>query len=127
MIYIVIGCLGFLVIHLFDIVSLKRIPRAKPFIWILGSGLLGYALTMACLQPDKLLLPVWSTWLGWVILPIALFLMIYSLFINLPFRKTYIVTGVGDKLITTGLYALVRHPGVYGFIIFNLFVVTERK
>lgn len=127
MIYIAIGTLGFLVIHFFDIVSLKRIPGLKPGIWILGSGLLGYALTMACLQPDKLLLPMWSVWLGWGLLSISLFLLIYSLFINLPFRKTYVAAGVGDKLITTGLYALVRHPGVHWFILFMLSLILVSR
>jgi protein-S-isoprenylcysteine O-methyltransferase Ste14 len=36
-----------------------------------------------------------------------------ALFINLPFRKTYVEAGVGNKLVKTGLYALIRHPGVY--------------
>jgi len=121
------GCLGFLVIHLFDIVSLKRLPVAKPFTWIVGSGLLGYALVMACLQSDKLPLPIWSTWLGGALLTISLLLLIYSLFINLPFRKTYIATGVGDKLIRTGLYALVRHPGVHWFILLMLSLILVSK
>ncbi len=127
MIYMATGCLGFLLIHLFDIVSLKRLPGAKPFIWTLGSGLLVYALVMACLQSHKLLLPIWSTWLGWALLTISLLLLIYSLFIDLPFRKTYIATGVGDKLIRTGLYALVRHPGVHWFILlmFSLILVSK--
>jgi len=116
MIYIAIGCLGFLIIHLFDIVSLKRLPGAKPLTWLLGSSLLAYALAMACLQPDKLPLPIWPTWLGWALLTMSFLLLIYSLFINLPFRRTYIATGVGDKLIRNGLYALVRHPGVLWFI-----------
>jgi protein-S-isoprenylcysteine O-methyltransferase Ste14 len=30
----------------------------------------------------------------------------------LPFRKTYLKSGVGDRLVTTGMYAIVRHPGV---------------
>ena len=115
MIYIAIGILGFLVLHLCDIVALKRIPVVKPLIWILGSGLLVYSGIMMWLKSDRLLLPVWSTWMGWVLLVIASFFFIYSLFISLPFRKTYIATGVGDKLITTGLYALVRHPWLYGF------------
>ncbi len=127
MVYIIIGCLGFLVVHLFDIVSLKRLPGAKPFIWILGSGLLVYALAMACLQPDKLPLSLWHTWLGWALLSMALFLLLYSLFINLPFRKTYIATGVGDELIRTGLYALVRHPGVhwFTFVLLSLILVSK--
>ncbi|MBA7506643.1 hypothetical protein ES706_05336 [subsurface metagenome] len=127
MIYIAIGCLGFLVIHLFDVVSLKRLPGAKPFTWMLGSGLLGYALVAACLRSDKLPLPIWSTWLGWALLSISLFLLIYSLFINLPFRKTYIATGVGDKLITTGLYALVRHPWVHCFTLILLSLILVSK
>jgi len=127
MIYMAIGCLGFLLIHLFDIVSLKRLPGAKPFIWILGSGLLVYALMVACLQSQKLPLPPWSTWLGWALLTISLLLLIYSLFINLPFRKTYIATGVGNKLIRTGLYALVRHPGVHWFILLMLSLILVSK
>ncbi len=127
MIYVATGSLGFLVIHLFDIVSLKRIPGAKPFIWILGVGLIAYSLMMICLAPDKLPLPIWSTWLGWALLSVSIFLLIYSLFINLPFRRTYITTGVGDKLITTGLYALVRHPWVHCFTLLLLSLVLVSR
>jgi len=127
MIYIAIGSLGFLVIQLLAIASLKRIPRVKPGIWILGSGLIVYALTMVCLQPDKLLLPMWSTWLGWGLLSISLFLLAYSLFINLPFRKTYITTGIGNELVTNGLYTLVRHPWVHCFTLLLLSLVLVSK
>ncbi len=127
MIYIAIGVLGFLVIHLFDIVSLKKLAGAKPFTWIMGSGLLAYSLLVVCFAPDKLPLPIWSTWLGWGLFSISLALLIYSLFINLPFRKTYIATGVGDKLIKTGLYALVRHPGVYWFVLVLLSLMLVSK
>ena len=127
MIYIVLGVLGFLVILFFDIVSIKRIPQAKPFTWILSSGLLAYSLIMLCLVPDKLPLPTWSTWLGWALLSISLSLLIYSLFISLPFRKTYVTTGVGDKLTTTGLYALVRHPGVHWFILVMLSLILVSR
>lgn len=127
MIYVAIGALGFLVISLFDIISLKRIPRVKPYVWIVGSGLLVYSLVMIFLTSDKFSLPVWSTWLGWGLLLISLFMLTYSLFINLPFQKTYITTGVGDKLITTGLYALVRHPGVFWFILVLLSLVLISK
>jgi len=127
MIYVAIGCLGFLVIHLFDIVSLKRLPVAKPFTWALGSSLLIYALVMAYLQPHKLPLPIWSTWLGWALFTISTLLLIYSLFINLPFRKTYIATGVSGRLIRTGLYALVRHPGVHWFILLMLSLILASR
>ena len=129
MVYIAIGIVGFLIIHLFDIVSLKRIPWVKPSTWILGSGLLLYSLVRIYLESDKLLLPVWSTGIGWGLLVISLFLLLYSLFINLPLRKTYIATGVGDKLIKTGLYSLVRHPGVVWFVslMFSLILISKSK
>jgi len=128
MIYIAVGIFGFIVIHLFDIVSLKRIPSgAKPCVWAVGSGLLVYSLIMLCLKSNTLPLPVWSTWLGWGLLTLSLFLLIYSLFINLPFRKTYIATGVGDRLITTGLYALVRHPWIHCFTLTLLSLVLVSK
>ena len=128
MIYIALGMLGFIVIDLFDIVSLKKIPSgAKPGVWIVGSGLLVYSLIMLCLKSNTLPLPIWSTWLGWGLLPISLFLLIHSLFIKLPFHKTYIATGVGDKLITTGLYALVRHPWVHWFTLTLLSLVLVSK
>jgi len=117
MVYIAIGTFGFVLINLFDFTSLKRIYGMKPVTWFLGCGLLTYALIMTCLQPGRLSLPVWSTWLGWALLSISILMLIYSLFINLPFRKTYVTTA-NSKLITTGMYALVRHPGVHWFILF---------
>jgi len=127
MIYIGIGALGFVMTHIFDIVSLKRTPRVKPYIWALGCGLLTYSLIKICLAPDKLLLPVWLTWLGWGVLAVSLPLLIYSLFINLPLRKTYVTNGVGDKLITTGQYALVRHPGVIWFTLLMLSLIPVSR
>ena len=118
MIYIGIGILGFLVAHTFDIFCLKKVPLAKPISWGLGCLLLIYSLVMMSLSPEKLPLPAWAVWLGWVLLPPSFFLLVYALFVNLPFRKTYVEAGVGDKLIKTGLYALVRHPGVYWVALF---------
>ncbi|HEY55569.1 MAG TPA: DUF1295 domain-containing protein [Dehalococcoidia bacterium] len=127
MLYIVLGGLGLLVIHVFDIVSLKKLPVAKPVTWMIGNGLLVFAAIMACFTPDKLSLPVWSTWLGWALLLVSLPLLIYSLFINLPFRRTYIAAGVGDRLVKTGLYALVRHPGVHWLVLVMLSLILASR
>ena len=123
MLYIAIGALGFTVIHLFDMVALKGVPRAKPVIWAAGSGLLIFALVKICLWPDKLLLPGWLNGLGWGVLSASAGLLIHSLFISLPFRKTYVADGVGDGLVKTGFYALVRHPGVIWFTLLMLSLI----
>lgn len=123
MVYIALGILGFVIIHLFDLVALEKVPRVKPVTWASGSGLLIYSLVMICLAPDKLVLPGGLVWAGWGVLGASSGLLIHSLFINLPFRKTYVATGVGDKLITTGMYALVRHPGVIWFTLLMLSLI----
>lgn len=117
MTYIAVGCLGFLTIHLADIFSLRKVPGAKPLSWLIGVGLLVYAITMLSLAPGKLPLPEWLAWPGAALLALSLWLLVYSLFVNLPFNKTYVATGSGDRLITSGLYALVRHPGLHWFVL----------
>ncbi len=123
MLYIIIGAIGFVVVHIFDLVALKRIPRLKPVVWCIGSGLLIYSLVMICRYPVKIELPAWSIWLGWGVLAVSAFLLIHSLFVSLPFRKTYVDAGVGDKLVKTGLYALVRHPGILWFPLFMISLI----
>ncbi len=127
MIYIIIGCLGFLIIHIFGIVSLRKVPGAKPVVWVLGSGTLVYALLMLMLQPAKLSLPAWSPLIGGMLLIVSLILLIYSLFVSLPFRQTYVASGVSDRLITTGMYSLVRHPGVIwlSLVLLSLILVSR--
>jgi protein-S-isoprenylcysteine O-methyltransferase Ste14 len=125
--YILVGITGFLIIHLCDPVAIKRIPVVKTIVWVLGSSLLVYALVMISLRPDRLPLPIWSTWLGWALLSVSTLLFLCSLFISLPFRKTYLATGVGEKLITGSLYALTRHPGVPWYILLMLSLILASK
>ena len=128
MIYIGIGVLGFIVIHLFDLVSLKRIPfGVKPIVWTAGFATLFFSLINMCLKSNTLPLPDSLTWVGWFLLAVSIMMITFALFINLPFRKTYVDPGVGDKLIKTGLYALVRHPGVYWVALFFFSLVAISK
>jgi len=60
--------------------------------------------------------PVW-----WIVSGLGFIEMIYALFFALPFSKTYVKTSSNAQIITTGLYGLCRHPGVWGFFIFYLF------
>jgi protein-S-isoprenylcysteine O-methyltransferase Ste14 len=65
--------------------------------------------------------------LGWGLFLTSVFLLVHSLFVNLPFRKTYVTTGVGGELITTGVYALVRHPGVLWFTLVMLSLILVSR
>jgi protein-S-isoprenylcysteine O-methyltransferase Ste14 len=124
---IVIGICGFLFLHIVDFVSLKKIPLLKPLIWIIGAGFWFYSIVMLYIDQNKMALPVGVTMFGWILLVISVSIFIYALFINLPFRKTYVDKGVGDKLIKTGLYSLARHPGAIWFILFMLSLILVSK
>jgi protein-S-isoprenylcysteine O-methyltransferase Ste14 len=112
MIYVLIGVLGFILSYAFEWLSLKQMPVIKQAVGVLASCLLGYATVIVCASPAKFDLPFIILPLGFCLLLISLPLFIYSLFIEIPFRSTYMEKGVGSRLITTGTYALTRHPGV---------------
>lgn len=110
--YIAAGLSGFALLHLFDFVSLKRLPFLKPMVWGLGSVLWLYSLIMLATGTDKIdLVPPIST-LGWTIAFVFGIAFFHALFISLPFTGTYVAKGVGNVMVTTGLYAMMRHPGV---------------
>lgn len=115
MVYILLGCLALLIAFFFDLAALKGIAYLKQGIGLTCVLLFGFALVMVCLKSDKFLLPGGLSLIGWPLLALSLFLLIYSLFLELPFRDTYARDGVGVKLVKTGTWALVRHPGVLWF------------
>lgn len=129
MLYVLIGALGFPIFHLVDIAAIKRIAWAKPLAWMLGTALLASGMVLVCLSPDKFALPIWAIACGWILLTASIFQLLYSLFINLPFYKTYFRVGVSDELVTSGLYAIVRHPGVYGLgiMLFSLVLISQSR
>ena len=127
--YVLLGALGFPVFHLVDLAAIKKIGWAKPLAWITGCGLIATSATLACLSPDKFNLPSWAVACGWVLLVVSMLQLVHALFINLPFYKTYFKAGVSDELVTNGLYAVVRHPGVYGrgIALFSLVLVSQSR
>ncbi len=72
------------------------------------------------MSPGRYRWPAWTSFVGWPLLLASTVLLVNSLFIEIPFAATYARPGVGDRLITTGTYALVRHPGVLWFALWML-------
>ncbi len=128
MLYILLGVAGFLVAFLVDPISLSRIPYAKPAVWTVAISMLGYSHVMVNIAGERVPLPEWSSYLGWPLFLLAALGMIYSLYVEIPLRQTYVAQGVGDTLVTTGTYALVRHPGVlwYALVLAGLILVSSR-
>jgi len=66
---------------------------------------------------------------AWVLTGLFILLLIYSLFLEVHFTKTYGKKEHNSELVTTGTYALSRHPGVlWLFLVFmGLFLATGRS
>ena len=129
MIFVIIGAVGFVILYFFDLAALKGVRVLKTAIWIAGYGLVAFALNMLIRRSESFAIPAFVKIIGIVFSIITTLLLLYSLLIEIPFKKTYLDKGAGSKLITTGTYALVRHPGVLWFILFliGLFLATGEK
>lgn len=129
MIFVIIGAVGFVILFFFDLAALKKVRFLKTVIWIVGYGLIAYSLNVIIRRGAQFVIPTSIKITGIVFSTIFTILLIYSLLIEIPFKRTYLDKGAGSKLITTGTYALVRHPGVLWFILFliGLFLATGSR
>lgn len=122
MIYIIIGSLAFILFLVFDINKIKYFY--KPLNFCFAAGLLILTICTSNIlfgnyegrQVSYLWKIIWS-----FMAFLTLMLGFSSLFLFIPFKRTY--TEVEQsKVITTGAYGLCRHPGVFCFILFYLFL-----
>ena len=127
MLYIALVLTGLALVHLGDPVSIKRIPVAKPLVWAAGMGLIIYGTIASSFSEPKFSVYTWGVVVGWLLLALSGTLVLISLFINLPFWKTYVSTGASDRLVTTGLYSLTRHPGVLSTVVLVASVVLVSR
>jgi protein-S-isoprenylcysteine O-methyltransferase Ste14 len=127
--FILLGCLAFLIAFFFDLAALRNAAYLKQAIGLSFALLFGFSLIMVCLGAERVPLPQWVSWLGWPLLILSALLLTYSILIEIPFKQTYAADGVGDKLVKTGTYALVRHPGVpwFGLFLLALLAITRSK
>jgi protein-S-isoprenylcysteine O-methyltransferase Ste14 len=61
--------------------------------------------------------------LGWLLLPISIVLLSYSLTIGISLGKNYSRSGVSNHLVKTGNYALIRHPDLIWYVTFLIALI----
>ena len=125
--YVILGLTGFLLGALYDLLPFEKAPRMRRALGMAAGGALGTSLALVCLTGNPIDLPAWTGWLGRALLPVTALLLAYSLFWELPFKSTYLASGTGPRLVRTGTYALVRHPGVvwYALLLLALLLVSR--
>jgi protein-S-isoprenylcysteine O-methyltransferase Ste14 len=125
--YIALGVLAFIIAGFFDVAALRGWRYVKQ---VAGLGTIlvwGYACWRLLRVSPRFPFPVAVAWLGWPLLVISVLLIIYSLFVDVPFHETYAESGVGDRLVTTGTYALCRHPGVLWTVLFFVALILVSR
>ena len=82
---------------------------------------------MVSIDTVRFRLPEWAVLAGWVLLPVSGLMLVYSLFVELPLTRSYARGDEPPRLITTGTYALVRHPTVlwYILVLFALLLLSR--
>jgi protein-S-isoprenylcysteine O-methyltransferase Ste14 len=127
--YILVGSLAFVIAFFFDLAALKGIHYLKQIIGLVFVLLFGYAMTAVCFATERFAFPACAAWVGWPLAVISAGLLIYSIFLEIPFKATYASSGVGPGLVTTGTYALTRHPGVlwFGLFLLGLTAISHSK
>ncbi len=119
MMYIGIGVAGFILLLLFDVCSLCKKSVIKYFFGLSGFSLIAGS-SIFLIQLESYASFSYSVRIiALVIAIISLLLLVYSVFIEVG-RKTYEYENK-NTLITTGTYALSRHPGVLWFLFLYLF------
>ena len=129
MLFIFTGVVGFISLFCFDMASLKERLFLKRAAFIAGHGILVFSSIMVVISPDKIeLSPVFKI-IGPVFSFVFFLILIYSIFIEIPIKNTFIQQNRNNVLVKTGTYGLVRHPGVlwYVFFLLGLFLMTGSK
>ena len=117
MTYVLVGAAGFLIGCATELPRIRAARGLRPILAGVAIALIGWSLVMATVSGERLWMPAWLTVAGAALLPLAFGLLLYSMFLELPFRRTYLQSDPGPHLITTGTYALVRHPTLLWFAI----------
>ncbi len=120
MVFIVLGCLAFILFYIFDINKIKFRSKYINMCFAAGLVILGFC-TVAILLGDYELINFHFKLIWAFMAIITLILMLSTLFFWLPFGETYIRTEQSN-VVSTGMYALCRHPAVIWFCFFYLFL-----
>jgi len=126
---VVFAFAGFCILFFFEKASLKKVRFFKQAVFVVGNALVCLSVLLSCFRSEYFNIPSFTHIAGWIIAPVFFVLLVYSLFFEIPFKKTYMKAGTGDVLVTTGTYALVRHPGVLwltGFLVGLLLISGSR-
>lgn len=127
--YILTGVVAFIFMFFFDLSTLNNEGIKKKIFGVIGLSLFAFSAIRVTIVSEKIDFPIMLRFASGILWACAFFLLIYSLFLELPFSKTYGKKQHSSDLVDTGTYALCRHPGVlwFGLMFLFFFFTTGAK
>ncbi len=115
MLGIALGAASFFVVFWVDVAAMKGMSLVKPVLWLAGIALFAGGALICLAEPVRVALPVSVRAAGWTLAALFALLLAYSLFFEIPLSSAYLRAGQPSAVVSTGTYALCRHPGVLWF------------
>ncbi len=117
MFWCLLGCAGFVLFFLYDVLQTLTPFRGSGALFFLGLALLlagtGGLIARSLQAGPSVAAP--RALAALLLAGVFLFLLLHSLFFSLPRETYHKAPGHALRLVDTGLYALCRHPGVLFF------------
>jgi protein-S-isoprenylcysteine O-methyltransferase Ste14 len=123
MAFIVVGSAGFFFMLLFDWADSRKRKVLKEGCLILAAGCIVTSFIVLAVSPDRFGLPFLLRVFSGLFSGVFFLFLVFSLFLEIPYRQAYGGATSKRRLTTTGTYALARHPGVLWFFLFHLSLV----
>lgn len=120
------GTVSFIFILASDWADWRKFPALKTACFFAGAALLLYAVLSLFLSQDRFTLPAGVRIAGGVSAGVFFLLLVYSLFLEVPFLHTHPAAAAGRTVVSEGTYALTRHPGVLFLFFFHASLVAVR-
>lgn len=97
---------------LHDLAALRNVPRLKPFLLLMSVTSHGAAWYRLSRYSSRIQVAAPVRALCLLVALGGAATMLYSIAVEIPFRRAWLRRGHTEALVTTGTYALTRHPGV---------------
>ncbi|MEX2375018.1 MAG: hypothetical protein WD942_05445 [Dehalococcoidia bacterium] len=104
--------LGYVLGILHDLASYRRTPAVKPVLLVTALMAHVFGAWMLLVRSPRVALPAGIRRSALVLSVLTFAGMVYSIAVEIPFRKAWVDRGHTSRLISTGTYSVSRHPGV---------------
>ena len=118
--FLLLGVVAYPVLLLHDAASHAGHRFLGYLIFAVGCAMLVFSYAMLWRSTPVWPVPEVVRIVGFVLMGVFFLLTLYSLLIEIPFRRIYLEDRQDVHVIDTGTYALCRHPGVLWFCLFLL-------